>query len=665
MKLKRLTALLLSAVMALSLLCGAAWGEEPGDWSAPELVSAQEEVPEAPAAEEDSPEAAPEVLAVEEDEPEESPEAPAVDEDDPADDGADDDQDPDEEEDQEDENPDESLTSEPPEADDEEDQEGVLSTVNPAFEELVSQEELERDRAEVQEEELSEQAAAKVYTSTKDAGKYLRKQMQQRKKTISLSFKSKDGNKKTVIEGLWAEAMKHTGKPTEGDYIYGQWDRYVCSYKRRYAKGKYTYQLKYKIHFFTSADKEKKTDEAVKKILTQLDLKNDSKFIKLHKIYNYLCDNVVYDHAGANDSRNYICHSAYAAAVKKKAVCQGYAVLLYRLLLEAGVPCRYITGYAGEGHAWNIVKLGGKYYNVDSTWDASLRQEGKYFDYFLRTDATFPDHIRNAAYRTKAFYKSYPMAATDGCTHVWESDYKVDTEATCGRSGVKSIHCMDCGTKKDEEIIPATGLHSWYYYGTYGSREYYVCAVCGMWTYLELDTSLYASNGVIQAQNITRSWSAKEQRFSLGAKSTLGKLSYSSDEEAVQVNAKGRVTVRAGYAGRATITIRASDGKGKNEATRRVTVTVRPRKTRLRRLRADGHGRLKVKWKKDAAASGYEVQYAADRHFRRGVKRVKVQQGSSVTLTGLKKGRRVYVRVRSLAGAAKSCWSEKKSAKVR
>lgn len=57
-----------------------------------------------------------------------------------------------------------------------------------------------------------------------------------------------------------------------------------------------------------------------------------------------------------------------------------------------GVPCYYCTGYAGENHAWNIIRLDGEFYNVDATWDDTTPNT---YDYFNKTDNEFaPNHRR-------------------------------------------------------------------------------------------------------------------------------------------------------------------------------------------------------------------------------------------------------------------------------
>ncbi len=84
--------------------------------------------------------------------------------------------------------------------------------------------------------------------------------------------------------------------------------------------------------------------------------------------------------------------SAYSGLVTDQTVCAGYARAFQYLMQRLGIPCYYVTGYAGENHAWNIVKLDDGFYNVDLTWDDT---PGAEYDYFNRTDQDFAaTHIR-------------------------------------------------------------------------------------------------------------------------------------------------------------------------------------------------------------------------------------------------------------------------------
>lgn len=103
-------------------------------------------------------------------------------------------------------------------------------------------------------------------------------------------------------------------------------------------------------------------------------------------VHDILLDRIAYN------PRARMNQSAYSALVDGETVCAGYARAFQYLLQKLGIPCYYCTGYAGEGHAWNIVALEDGFYNVDVTWDDS--GAGKY-DFFNKTDEDYASsHIR-------------------------------------------------------------------------------------------------------------------------------------------------------------------------------------------------------------------------------------------------------------------------------
>lgn len=86
--------------------------------------------------------------------------------------------------------------------------------------------------------------------------------------------------------------------------------------------------------------------------------------------------------------------SAYSALVNGSSVCAGYARAFQYLMMTQGIPAYYCTGYSGEDHAWNIVRIDGGYYNVDVTWDDT---EPSTYDYYNKTDAEYAKtHIRKS-----------------------------------------------------------------------------------------------------------------------------------------------------------------------------------------------------------------------------------------------------------------------------
>lgn len=77
-------------------------------------------------------------------------------------------------------------------------------------------------------------------------------------------------------------------------------------------------------------------------------------------------------------------------------VCAGYANLLVALGRELGVEIVYVSGHSrdaggdisGQGHAWNAVKIEGRWHLIDATWNAGY-VEGRSFTEQYSTDYLF------------------------------------------------------------------------------------------------------------------------------------------------------------------------------------------------------------------------------------------------------------------------------------
>lgn len=62
--------------------------------------------------------------------------------------------------------------------------------------------------------------------------------------------------------------------------------------------------------------------------------------------------------------------SLYYMLLYNGGVCEGYASLAQALCNEAGIECKYVHGTGNGGnHVWNRIKVNGKWYYVDFTWD--------------------------------------------------------------------------------------------------------------------------------------------------------------------------------------------------------------------------------------------------------------------------------------------------------
>ncbi|MBR4444650.1 MAG: Ig-like domain-containing protein [Solobacterium sp.] len=220
------------------------------------------------------------------------------------------------------------------------------------------------------------------------------------------------GSELPDVKALMEEAMSHTGDPIEGDYLkwqYGSW-RSSTSYSR-YSDGTITnIRVTFTVAYYTDASQEKEVDTAVSALLSELALDGASDYEKVKAVYNWMADNISYAMDYQTNPQD-INHTAYGAIIRRVCVCQGYAVLFYRLMCSLGVDCRVISGIGNGGrHAWNIVKLGNLYYNLDVTWASTARNKP---EYFLRGTKYFSDHTADAEYETDEFHAAYPLSEED------------------------------------------------------------------------------------------------------------------------------------------------------------------------------------------------------------------------------------------------------------
>ena len=267
------------------------------------------------------------------------------------------------------------------------------------------------------------EASGTQYTDDLEAAVIdIRNALKNRSASFSVNVKvpaNTDG--KELIDDLFKRALRHTSEPDEGDYLHWHYAGYSGA-SSGYSDRTYNYlTIRYSVPYYTTAEQEDMVTAAIAEAIDSFGFTPyTSDYCKVKTVYEYIMSICTYDHEHLNDDSYTRKHSAYAALIDGTAVCQGYALLLYRMLLECGVECRLIAGVADNGnqiggHAWNIVKLDGKWYNVDATWD-DPRQENGISDrpYFLKCESTFrADHFRGDEYNTAAFHMAYPMAETD------------------------------------------------------------------------------------------------------------------------------------------------------------------------------------------------------------------------------------------------------------
>jgi len=141
---------------------------------------------------------------------------------------------------------------------------------------------------------------------------------------------------------------------------------------------------------------DKRLNDKVAEIAAKCNSSASGDYAKARWLHDYLVNNAVYDYT-------FTYYTPHAVLLAGTGVCEGFT-RAYQLLLNA-VGLRENKRISGTGnggaHAWNLVRVDGSWYHVDTTWDIGGRHT-----YFLRSDEFMrKNHAWNAS--------SYPAAPYD------------------------------------------------------------------------------------------------------------------------------------------------------------------------------------------------------------------------------------------------------------
>ena len=142
---------------------------------------------------------------------------------------------------------------------------------------------------------------------------------------------------------------------------------------------------------------------------------------KVKTIHDWIIDHSVYtlgtgNNTGSNVNNEGInVHTPEAIMLTPDdsgGVCEAYATLFYELAKKSGLDVYYVVGdskrekiegekksYENVGHAWDLVKVDGKWYHIDCTWDDPIyyvvdlsgkkeKKNMRRYDFYLKNDAT-------------------------------------------------------------------------------------------------------------------------------------------------------------------------------------------------------------------------------------------------------------------------------------
>ena len=165
----------------------------------------------------------------------------------------------------------------------------------------------------------------------------------------------------------------------------------VAEWSWWYSGNDYTLFITYSYDVDEFIEMKATTEYQVQQVVSQIQPEGKTDYEIVCAVNEYLCDTVYYP-----ESKPYepVTHTAYGALYNGCAVCEGYACAAKLLLSACGVESDIEVGdcIEGGGHAWNLVKVDGVWYQLDVCWNDGCGDREMYFlvdDAYMLTSRTW------------------------------------------------------------------------------------------------------------------------------------------------------------------------------------------------------------------------------------------------------------------------------------
>ena len=324
------------------------------------------------------------------------------------------------------------------------------------------------------------------------------------------------------------------------------------------------------------------------------------------------------------DYREWYDQSMYSTFNLGYTVCAGYAKGTSAVLRKAGMSAMCVTSV---NHAWNLVKVDGKWYTLDSTWDDS--DDGEFSkDYFLKSDKYTTTHDKKDLYGRPAhvrdeLWKKAPLCKADYGKE-WAAKYQ------------NINNRFDKTDNKQSEIKKK--IEKTKYNPDQNKKTLSV----------KLSKSVFIYDGKKKTPSV---------------KVTFGGKTLNSSDYSVKYS-EGRINPGI-Y--KVTVTLKSKSG---HTGSKSVKFTIAPKKTEINNV-TNTASSAKISWKKvQGKISGYKIEMSTSADFTKDVKRISIKNAgvTSHEFESLENGKTYYFRIRAYKstgnGMVYSKWSSAKSVKV-
>lgn len=165
-------------------------------------------------------------------------------------------------------------------------------------------------------------------------------------------------------------------------------------------------------------DEELLTNKKIDEILEQIITSDMNVHQKIKAVNDWIVINGKYDTSLTN-------YSHYDLLYEGESVCNGYALLTYKMLKSLNIPVILITGDSkDQSHIWNMVEVDGLWFHLDTTWndpipdkpneisyryyllsDAEIKKDHNFNDDYPKADTSYFNYLYNLSKSSSYSYK--------------------------------------------------------------------------------------------------------------------------------------------------------------------------------------------------------------------------------------------------------------------
>lgn len=211
-------------------------------------------------------------------------------------------------------------------------------------------------------------------------------------------------------------------------------EKLVADY--RFEEGKAYFEYCYDITQHEAYIKEFK--EKIEEIICSSVTETDNQTMAALAIYHFFSERITYDDEGVGDFGVDI--TPYRALMEYEGICQSFASAYVYLLLQCNIPAVNISGYNDDAaHEWTLVKLKGKYYHMDPTFEEGWGGNGLSFFGMTNERREFHD---------------FPVDGFNVMNIWWGSDIQAEDESFAELWNIKEVY----GILRDKSGMTIFGM---------------------------------------------------------------------------------------------------------------------------------------------------------------------------------------------------------------